>query len=124
MKKNLLKKLSLFELIAYSVLLLVGLWGLVYGVLGIACEFVSTKTGIAGADKVLYSTFGIGFLWSGLIIMGAATLVAVVILLMNAKKRDRDFEKAQRRAARLKKKPEQEEIVDAEVAPVEEKKEE
>ena len=56
--------------------------------------------------------------------MGAATLVAVVILLINAKKSDRDLEKAQRRAARLKKKPEQEEIVDAEVAPVEEKKEE
>lgn len=116
-------KLSLFELIAYSILLLVGLWGLVYVSLGIACEFVSTKTGIAGADKVLYSTFGIGFLWSGLIIMGSATLVAVVILLIYAKRSDRDYEKAQRRAARLKKKPEAA-VVDAEVAPVEEAKKE
>ena len=116
-----LKKLSLFELIAYGVILLVGLWGLVYVCLGIAVEFVSTKTGVAKADAVLVSTFKIGFLWSGLIIMGAATLVAVVILLINAKKSDRDFEKAQRRAARLKKKPD---VVDAETAPVEEENKE
>lgn len=116
-----LKKLSLFELIAYSVLLLVGLWGLVYVCLGIAVEFISTKTGVAKADAVLVDTFKIGFLWSGLIIMGAATVVAAIVLLVNAKKSDRDFEKAQRRAARLKKKPE---VVDAETAPVEEKKEE
>ena len=116
-----LKKLSLFEIIAYSVLLLVGLWGLVYVCLGIAVEFVSTKTGVAKADAVLVDTFKIGFLWSGLIIMGAATVVAAIVLLVNAKKSDRDFEKAQRRAARLKKKPE---VVDAETAPVEEKKEE
>ena len=114
-------KLSIFEIIAYSVLLLVGLWGLVYVGLGIANEFISTKTGVAKADATLVATFKIGFLWSGLIIIGAVALVAVVILLINAKKSDRDFEKAQRRAARLKKKPD---VVDAETAPVEENKEE
>ena len=115
MKK--LKKLSLFEIIAYCVLLLVGLWGLVYICLGVAVEFISTKTAVAKADAVLVSTFKIGFLWSGLIILGSAVVVAAIILLINAKKSDRDFEKAQRRAARLKKK---DDVVDVESTPVEE----
>ena len=104
MKK--LKQLSLFEMIAYSFLILLGLWGVVYSILGMVCNFISVKSGLYEANVVLKNTFGIGFLASGLIIMGVAVLLAVVILLINAKKSDRDYDKAQRRAARLKKKPE------------------
>ena len=104
MKK--LKQLSLFELIPYSFLILLGLWGLVYCILGMVCNFISIKSGLYTANKTLTNTFGIGFLVSGLIILGVAVLLAVIILLINAKKSDRDYEKAQRRAARLKKRPE------------------
>ncbi len=112
--------LSMFELIAYGVLSLFALWGLIYVSLGIACEFISYKSGVASADTVLKGVFGgVGFLWGGIIILAVTVVVAVIILLANAKKSDRDYEKAQRRAARLKKN-----VVDAEVAPVEEKKSE
>ena len=115
MKKKL--PLSIFEIIAYSLLLLMGLWALTYIGLGIACEFIRYDTGVAAANDKL----NLGFLWEGLIILGATALGAVVVLLIHAKRSDRDFEKAQR-AARLKKNPTQE-VVEAEVAPVEDKKE-
>ena len=115
-----MKKLpiTIFEIIAYSLLLLLGLWALTYIGLGIACEFIRYDTGVAAANDKL----NLGFLWEGLIILGSAALGAVVVLLIHAKRSDRDFEKAQRRAARLKKNPTQE-VVEAEVAPVEDKKE-
>ena len=45
--------------------------------------------------------------------MLVSVFAAVIVLVANAKKSDRDFEKAQRRAARLKKKPD---VVDAETS--------
>ncbi len=117
MKKKLNLKLSVFELVAYSVLLLVGLWGLVYICLGIASEFVHYKSAVAQANKVIISNFGLGFLYWGIIILAISVAFAVIILLVNAKKSDRDYEKAQRRAQRLKK---QVSVVDAEATPVKE----
>lgn len=116
--KNKLKQLSLFEKIAYSILLLLGLWGFIYTVLGFVCEFISVHNGLRVANDYVKSTFGTGFLTCGLIVMGVSALAAVVVLLVNAKKSDRDFEKAQRRAARLKKKPESE-VVDVTSSPAE-----
>ncbi len=110
--------LSIFEIVAYSLLLLMGLWALTYISLGIACEFIRYDTGVSAANAKL----NLGFLWEGLIILGVTAVAAVTVLLINAKKSDRDFEKAQRRAARLKKSAP--EVVEAEVAPVEEKREE
>ena len=116
MKKKL--PLSIFEIVAYTLLLLMGLWALTYIGLGIACEFIRYDTAVAEANEKL----NLGFLWEGLIILGATAVAAVVVLLIHAKRSDRDFEKAQRRAQRLKKNTP--EVVEAEVAPVEEKKEE
>ena len=119
--KKLLSKLSVFEIVAYSILILMGLWGLVYTSLGIASEFIYYKSGVYQANQTLKSTFGgIGFLWGGLIVLGATAAVSVTILCINAKQSDRDFEKAQRRKARLKKNVTPE-VVDAEVEPVVEK---
>ena len=122
MKNKVLSKV--FEIIGYVVAGLLGGWALAYIALGIACEFVRYDTGIAYANRRL----NLGFLWEGLIILAAAVVLALIVLLITAKKSDRDFEKAQRRAARLRNKPTAEEnnpeVVDAEVAPVEEKKEE
>lgn len=112
MKKKL--SISIFEIISYSVLALLGLWGLVYIALGVSCEFIKYDTSV----RVANDSLNLGFLYEGLIILGVAAIAAVVILLIFAKRSDRDFEKAQRRASRLKKNNPQ--VVEAEVAPVEE----
>lgn len=122
MKKNFLRKLSIFEIVAYSFLLLLGLWGLTYACLGFSCEFIRYDSGLNKANLVIEDKFGLGFLWWGLIILGIAVVLAVIVLCIFAKRSDRDFEKAQRRAARLRKKPSEEQVVDAEIAPVDEKK--
>lgn len=118
MKKKL--PLTIFEIVAYSILLLMGLWALTYIALGIACEFIRYDTALAKVND----TLNLGFLWEGLIIAGVTVVVAVTILLIFAKRSDRDYEKAQRRAMRLKKATVKEEpqVVEAEVAPIEEKK--
>lgn len=120
-KKKFKLKLSIFEIVAYSILLLLGLWGLVYACLGFACEFINYKSAVAIANNKIHDTFGLNFLWWGLIIMGIATVLAVIILCIFAKQSDRDFDKAQRRASRLKKNNQEkpEEVVEAEVTPVE-----
>lgn len=117
MKKKL--PLTIFEIIAYTILLLLGLWALTYIALGISCQFIRYDTVIAKANAKL----NLGFLWEGLIILGVTVVAVVAVLLIFAKRADRDFEKAQRRAARLKKAPTAStEVVEAEVAPVEEQK--
>ena len=115
MKKK-LKQLSIFEIIAYCILLFLGLWGLIYTLLGFICEFLSVHSGLRYADTYIKNVFGTGFLTCGLIVLGVSVVASVIVLLVNAKKSDRDFEKAQRRAARLKKKPE---VVDVESSPAE-----
>ena len=117
MKKK-LKQLSIFEKIAYCLLLLLGLWGLIYTLLGFVCEFLSVNSGLRYANNYIKNVFGTGFLTCGLIVLGVSVVAAVIVLLINAKKSDRDFEKAQRRAARLKKKPESE-VVDVTSSPAE-----
>ena len=115
MKKKL--PLSIFEIVAYSLLLLLGLWALTYISLGIACQFIRYDTTVRVANDKL----NLGFLWEGIIILAVSAAAAVTVLLITAKKSDRDFEKAQRRAARLKKAPvvNSQEVVEAEVAPIE-----
>lgn len=113
MKKKL--PLSIFEIVAYSILTLLGLWGLTYVALGVSCEFISYKSELF---KVNESFGALGFLYQGLIISGVALVVAVIILLIHAKQSDRDYEKAQRRAARLAK--DTTPVVDVEAKPVEE----
>ena len=91
--------LSIFEIVAYSILAALGLWGLVYIVLGVVVEFLNpVKDALYATNK----SFGaLGFLYQGFIILAVAVAAAVVILLIFAKSSDRDYEKAQRRAARL-----------------------
>ena len=94
--------LSLFEIVWYSLMLGLGLWGLTYIVLGLIAQYAP----IPDKDNVLLEgsnaikqAFGLGFLPWGLIILAIATVGAVVVLLTLSKKADREFEKAQRRAA-------------------------
>ena len=117
MKKKL--PISIFELVVYILAGLMGLWGLTYIALGISCEFISYKSALAEADAYLKAgTSGMGFLFQGFLVLGIAVVVSVIVLLITAKKSDRDYEKTQRRLARLSK--DNAPVVDTEATPVEE----
>ena len=119
MKKKLKLPLSIFELVSYSLLALLGIWGLVYVILGFVCYFLPAKNELLIMNNAIAAnTKGMGFMYQGFLIMGLAVVAAVIILLVNAKQSDRDYEKAQRRAARLAKDNKKEEVIDVESEPV------
>ena len=106
--------LSIFEIVAYSVLGLLALWGLVYICLGVSVSFLKYDCGLVKANAKL----NLGFLLEGIIILAVGVAAICVVLLLNAKKSDREFEKKQRReAARANRKfgGEETAVVDAEV---------
>ena len=139
-KKANKKKLILHpaELVWYCVCALVGLWGLTYIVLGLIAEnlpITSEDNDFVAANAKHVSTFGLGWLGWGLIILAIAAVAAAITLLLLSNKADRDYEKNTRRAARLAQLDAEEakeeelakqegEVVDAEVAPAQEQAEE
>ena len=133
------KKLPLhpFEFVWYILVGLVGIWGLTYIVLGLVASYLPISTedpGLVEANEKILQLFKLDFLGWGLIILAIAAVAAVVVLILFSNKVDRDYEKNVRRAQRLAQLEEEEAkeenieeqkiVIDAEVAPVEEKKEE
>lgn len=131
------KKLPLHpaELVWYCVCGAVGLWGLTYIVLGLVAEnlpITAEDNEFVEANAAFAKTFGLDWLGWGLIILAIAAVCAAVTLLLLSNKADRDYEKTTRRAARMAQLDAEEakeeaelakqegEVVDAEVAPVEE----
>ena len=102
-KKNAKKlKLSLFEIVWYTLCALVFLWGLTYIVLGLIANYApipDADNELLKASKAYADVFKMGFFEYGLIHVGVAWLFALVVLLIYSKKSDREFEKEQRRAA-------------------------
>ncbi len=138
-KKQNKKKFPLhpFELVWYVLCGLVGIWGLTYIVLGIVSTHLPISTEdqpLVEANNTILRLFKLDFLGWGLIILAIAAVAVVVVLLLFSNKVDRDYEKNVRRAQRLAQLEaeelkeeaieEQKIAVDAEVEPVEEKKEE
>lgn len=110
-------KLSIAEWIIYIGFGLLSLWGIVYIIFGCTCNFVNYKSALAGTDTYLRQTSGgMGFLEQGILILVCGLLVIVTTLLITSKKSDREFEKTQRRAARIsqRKNP----VADAEVSEI------
>ena len=99
MKKT-IKATTIFEVVWYSLCGAVALWGLTYTVLGLIANELNSKEVLSQGNKIIADTFGLGFFGWGLIILGIASLAIVIVLLIFAKRVDRDFEKTQRRAAR------------------------
>lgn len=95
MKKN--RKVSVFEIVWYSIMGAAAIWGLVFIILGIAARNAGLKDAIYLANK----SYPGGFLKTGIIVLVLASLLAIIVLLVNAKTADREVEKQQRRAARL-----------------------
>ena len=102
-KKNAKKlKLSLFEIIWYTLCALIFLWGLTYIVLGLIASYApipDADNELLKASTAYAKVFKMGFFEYGLIHVGVAWLLAIVVLLIYSKKSDREFEKEQRRAA-------------------------
>ena len=125
-KLNLKLPITIFELVVYILAGLMGIWGLVYISLAVAVNFVRYDNALIETDNHLKETTNnMGFLEQGILVLSIAVIVAVIVLLVNAKTSDRVFEKEQRRKqARFNRKnvaTQQEEIiVEAETTPVEE----
>ena len=97
-------KLSIFEIVWYSLCGLLALWGITYIVLGLVGQLLpitADENALAKASEVIKEHFGLGFLYWGMILVGIGAVLAIIVLLLNAKKSDKEVEKAARRAARL-----------------------
>lgn len=117
-------KVSVFELVWYILCGAVALWGVTYITLGIVADalpITAEDNVLAEASEAIRKVFGLGFLHWGMILVAIGAVLATIVLLLNAKKSDREVEKAARRAARLSR--EEPKVVDAEVTPVETKAE-
>ena len=102
MKQEKKLKVSVFEIVWYALCALVFLWGLTYIVLGMIGMYAPIKP----ADNVIQQAsdnyakiFKMGFFPYGLIHVGVAAILALIVLLASSRKSDREFEKEQRRAA-------------------------
>ena len=125
MKKKNQLKISIFELVAYIVTIGVALWGLTYIILGLFARFLPVGSDLALADGTIEKLFGLGYFYWGAIILSIAAVTLSLVLVLYAKKNDRQAEKETRRAARLaqiKDNGKDLPIVDAEVLPKTEKK--
>lgn len=104
MPKNKKKELTLLEKISYPVLCALMLWGLTYTVLGLIADnlqVASSSNYLKQASNEIAKLFGLGFFGWGLIIFAIGAVLTTILLLVNARSTDRDYERAQRRAARL-----------------------
>ena len=97
-------KISLFEFIVYILSGALALWGLTYVILGLFGQYLeigSDQNVLAKANESFAKVFGLGFFGWGLIILSIGAVLAIICLCVNAKKTDKEAEKAARRAARL-----------------------
>ena len=117
------KKNKIIEIIIYCVFGGLAIWGLVYIVLGLLAANLpipDSSNALRSGDAYIKSLFGLGFFGWGLILFGVFAALTAFSFIYFAKDVDKDYEKNQRRAARLKRnvvtdtKPE-ETVVDVEV---------
>ena len=104
MPKNKTKELTTFEKVCYPVCGALILWGLTYTVLGLIADNLqlpNAENYLKQASNEIAKLFGLGFFGWGLIIFSIGVVIATVVLLFYARNTDRDYERVQRRAARL-----------------------
>ena len=114
--------LSIFEIVWYSICVLVMIWGLVYVILALidgANDLTSLHKFMANFKK----TFGLTMYFWGLIIFAIGVVAGVTVMIIYAKTFDKAADREQRRSARLSGIVKKEEKVVAEQEPevVEEK---
>ena len=92
--------LSIFEIVWYSICVLVMIWGLVYVILGLvdgANDLTSLHKFMANFKK----TFGLTMYFWGLIIFAIGVVAGVTVMIVYAKTFDKAADREQRRSARL-----------------------
>ena len=115
------KKNKIIEIVVYSLFGSLAVWGLVYIVLGLLAANLpipDAENALRSGDAVIKSHFGLGFFGWGLILFGVFASATAFSLVYFAKDVDKDYEKSQRRAARLRRnvvEEAKEEVVDAKV---------
>ena len=129
-KRNVPLGQFIFEVIWYTLCGGVALWGLTYIVLGIVIDYLpitAEDDGLVKANAEFAKTFKLDYFGWGLIILAIAAVAAVIVLIVFSSKVDRDYEKNVRRAQRMAQldaemdaEMAELDVVDAEVAPVEE----
>jgi len=115
--KKVTKKVTKFEIVAYIIAGLISLWGITLLVLGVVEQFIDHKLMFYEGALRFASLFGLHFLGWGLILTALGAVLFSFVLCIYARSADREYEKAQRRAARLGKADETApEVVDAEIS--------
>ena len=121
--------LSIFEIVWYSICVLVMIWGLVYVILALI-DGANQLTDLHKFMGKFQKTFGLSMYFWGLIIFAIGVVAGVAVMIIYAKTFDKAADREQRRSARLsalnKKEDkvvdeQQQEVVEA---PIEEPKEE
>lgn len=92
--------LSVFEIVWYTICILVGLWGLTYVVLFLVDKY-NNLSALHNFIIDFKSTFGLTLYYWGLIIIAIAAIAAVIVLIAYAKVFDKAADREQRRSARL-----------------------
>ena len=99
------KKNRIIELVIYGVFGGLAIWGLVYIILGLLAANLpipDSDNALRSGDAFIKSNFGLGFFGWGLILFGVFASLTAFTFIYFAKDVDKDYEKNQRRAARLK----------------------
>ena len=92
--------LSIFEIVWYSICVLVMIWGLVYIILAII-DGANDLTSLHKFMGKFQKTFGLTMYFWGLIICAIGVLAGVTVLIIYAKTFDKAADREQRRSARL-----------------------
>ena len=92
--------LSIFEIIWYSICVLVMIWGLVYVILGLI-DGANDLTSLHKFMSKFQKTFGLSMYFWGLIIIAIGVVAGVTVMILYAKTFDKAADREQRRSARL-----------------------
>ena len=94
------KSISIFEIVWYTICVLVVLWGITYVVLSLINKYNDLK-GLNDFAKSFQKTFGLSLYFWGLIIIGIGAVAMSAVMIIFAKTFDRAADREQRRSARL-----------------------
>ena len=92
--------LSIFEIVWYSICVLVMVWGLVYVILALI-DGANNLTDLHKFMGNFKKTFGLSMYFWGLIIFAIGVVAGVTVMIIYAKTFDKAADREQRRSARL-----------------------
>ena len=92
--------LSIFEIVWYSICVLVMIWGLVYVILALI-DGANDLTDLHKFMGNFKKTFGLDMYFWGLIIFAIGVVAGVTVMILFAKTFDKAADREQRRSARL-----------------------